>query len=122
MNKKLQQNMSGLSMVMDRFGSLMRSEGRNELMTLQQIQCFLQIAKLGTCTATRLAEILSYSQPNINRSVAIISNKAPMDRKGEGYGLVTQSVDPYDRRIRLLTLTPKGEQLAQELSDVIRMI
>jgi len=67
---------------------------------------------------TKLAEQPDLDQITLSQEVGIDrSNAADILRRLEGWGLVSRSPSPKDKRVRLSRLTEKGEEVTQDMYD-----
>lgn len=81
---------------------------------VQTIQTFLKIVLAGGATANfdDLSKATGVSQAAISRNIKKMA-KGP--RETPGYGLIIVELDPYDSRRRVITLSPRGQQLASAM-------
>ena len=70
----------------------------------------MQLRQLGdNVSVSELAEVQGIELPPLMRTLAQL----------EKQGYLLRSVSPYDKRIRLLTLTPEGKAILKRLTQVI---
>jgi DNA-binding MarR family transcriptional regulator len=78
-------------------------------MTLLQAMFFLVVAANPGLPQRRAYELLDTNDSNAARTIAILSDIG--GRTIEPLDLIKVSIDPLDRRQRLLHLSPKGKEL-----------
>lgn len=88
-------------------------------MPAHTLMAFLLVASAGQAgiTQNELQQKLGMSGAAVSRNVAFLSK--PRGIGLPGHGLVDSDIDPENRRHRRLTLTPKGERLAEKLKAII---
>lgn len=70
----------------------------------------MQLQQLGdNVSVSELAEVQGIELPPLMRTLTLL----------EQQGYLLRTVSPYDKRIRLLTLTPEGQAVLQRLTRVI---
>ncbi|MEB4673532.1 MarR family transcriptional regulator [Enterobacteriaceae bacterium G50] len=70
----------------------------------------MQLQQLGdNVSVSELAEVQGIELPPLMRTLTLL----------EQHGYLLRTVSPYDKRIRLLTLTPEGQAVLQRLTRVI---
>ncbi|CAH6661931.1 MarR family winged helix-turn-helix transcriptional regulator [Pseudocitrobacter vendiensis] len=70
----------------------------------------MQLQQLGdNVSVSELAEVQGIELPPLMRTLTLL----------EKQGYLLRTVSPYDKRIRLLTLTPEGQAVLQRLTRVI---
>jgi DNA-binding MarR family transcriptional regulator len=79
----------------------------------QTANTFLYICVHEGCTMKDIADALGVAQSTMSRNVSALS-KIHRLRK-PGLDLVKATEDPYERRRKIVTLTPKGRQLKERL-------
>ncbi len=81
---------------------------------IQTVQTFLKIVLAGGATANfdDIAKATGVSQAAVSRN---IKKMAEGPRQTEGYGLIHVELDPYDSRRRIITLSPRGKELATSM-------
>jgi DNA-binding MarR family transcriptional regulator len=81
---------------------------------IQTVQTFLKIVLAGGATANfdDIAKATGVSQAAVPRN---IKKMAEGPRQTEGYGLIHVELDPYDSRRRIITLSPRGKELAASM-------
>lgn len=87
--------------------TLLLFQGLHFEMPLQQQMALIWVALNPGGTQRELARDLGVSTSSISRVIAQLSDVGLKYRKG--YNLVSLDIDPNDRRIRRLHLTPKGD-------------
>ena len=84
----------------------------------QVLCCFLYVASHDMCHANAMAETLGLSNASSSRNTDILAKGRP-GRESEGLDLITKERDESNRRLQILTLTPRGKQLAQSMKTMI---
>ena len=87
-------------------------------MTLLQMRVFTAIAA-GQTTITQIATVTGRHRNSIYRAVSVLSLGNKLDNEEGGLELIQRSMKPEGKPCNLLTLTPKGLQLAVTLSSVL---
>lgn len=102
--------MTPLTIVSDALEAFREFTGDGDVQ-VQLIQTFLKIVFAGGATANfaELEKSIGVSQAAISRNIKKLA-KGP--RETPGYGLIIVELDPYDSRRRVITLSPRGAQLA----------
>ena len=77
---------------------------------LQLLQCFLYVASVGKCKQGDLQEVTGMSESSCSRMIAWLCSEKTDGTKG--LCLIRAEPDPTFWKRNLLTLTKKGEQLA----------
>lgn len=85
---------------------------------IQYALSFLTIAQNEGMSIRELSERLGIAQSSASRNVAALSRWHSFGKAG--HDLVQAEEDPRERRRKILTLTPKGRTLAEDLSDLLR--
>ncbi|KNC06432.1 MarR family transcriptional regulator [Klebsiella sp. RIT-PI-d] len=71
----------------------------------------MQLHQLGNnVSVTELAEVQGIELPPLMRTLTLL----------EKQGYLLRTISPYDKRIRLLALTPAGETILEQLNQVIQ--
>ena len=83
----------------------------------QTVNTFLYIATHDDPTMKQIADALGVAQSTMSRNVSALS-KIHRLRK-PGLDLVKATEDPYERRRKIVTLTPRGRQLRDRLLAVL---
>jgi DNA-binding MarR family transcriptional regulator len=84
----------------------------------QTIHVLLEVAIQPGITMRQLLKKTSLSQSSCSRNVSLLTDR---DRHGNhGLGLVEAKEDPAERRRKIVTLTPKGQELIALLADIVR--
>lgn len=87
-------------------------------MTLNQVMVFLMVAAGTGVTQREIMDKTGLSDGSASRIVAILSDYG---NRGTGpFRLIELNEDPKDRRVKLLTLSKKGQALASRLAASIR--
>jgi DNA-binding MarR family transcriptional regulator len=88
-------------------------------MPAQTLMAFLLVASAGPdgIVQNELQQKLGLSGAAVSRNVTFLSKARGVGLPG--HGLVESEIDEVNRRHRRLTLTPKGERLAEKLSKII---
>jgi DNA-binding MarR family transcriptional regulator len=83
----------------------------------QTINTFMYVAMHEGCTMKQLSEALGVAQSTMSRNVSALSK---LHRLGKpGLDVVKSEIDPYERRRRIVTLTPRGRKLLAEVSSIL---
>lgn len=86
----------------------------------QSIATFLFIAQNEGCSTADVGEALGLSQASASRNVGVfLKERTIHGRAAAGHDLVTQSIDPLNRRRRIIKLTPKGRRVSESIQHVI---
>jgi DNA-binding MarR family transcriptional regulator len=86
-------------------------------MPLQQITLLILVALQPGVTMKELSERMGMSQSTMSRNCAALGKTHRIGVPGKG--LITTAEDPYERRRKIVTLTPKGKLVAGSLSELI---
>ena len=84
----------------------------------QVVSSFLFVASHDNCHKQVLEEELGLTTAASSRCTDILANGRP-GRNAEGLNLIAKADDPTDRRRSVLTLTPRGKALAQQMKSII---
>lgn len=84
----------------------------------QVVSCFLYIASHNGCHKQALEQELGFTTASSSRNTDLLSD-GRVGRNAEGLGLIKKEPDPSDRRRFMLTLTPKGEKIANQMKKLI---
>ena len=86
-------------------------------MPIQMASVFLRVTMQPGITIKELMTLEDISQSSASRNVAALSdwNRA---RKA-GHGLIQAVEDPYERRRKIVTLTPKGKRVAATMNEIL---
>lgn len=95
------------------FSALARLRDRHADMTLLQAQCLALVAANPDITQIDLCRATGMSDATASRTIAMLTDIG--SRAVEGMDLVRMTVNPEDRRVRLLSLTSKGKRLMDDL-------
>ena len=98
--------------------ALQRLRDRHKDITVLQAMCFLKVAQNPGISQRELYEALDASDSAASRILAVLSDFG--DRKTPGLDLVRMTMNPDDRRVKLLYLTPKGGRVMAEIENDIR--
>jgi DNA-binding MarR family transcriptional regulator len=79
----------------------------------QTANTFLYITLHEGCTLKDIAEALGVAQSTMSRNVSALSKMHRLRKPG--LDLVKATEDPYERRRKIVTLTPRGRQLKDRL-------
>lgn len=80
---------------------------------LQQLLTFAHVADRQEMPMADLAVLTGVTQSSVSRNVARLGQG--MSPTEAGYGLLSAFEDPYYRKRKLVSLTPRGKELAKEL-------
>ena len=84
----------------------------------QVVCCFLYVASHDRCHKQAMEDELGLTPASSSRNTDILSKGRP-GRSAEGLDLITKEVDPVNRRRQILTLTPRGKAIAQQMKAII---
>ena len=84
----------------------------------QVLCCFLYVASHDMCHNNAMSSELGLSPASASRVTDILSCGRP-GRGAEGLDLIAKETDSANRRRQVLTLTPRGKQLAQSMKTMI---
>lgn len=84
---------------------------------IQYALSFLTIAQNEGMSIRDLSERLGIAQSSASRNVAALSKWHSFGKAG--HDLIQSEEDPRERRRKILTLTPKGHELAARLADLL---
>lgn len=87
---------------------------RDRHMNAAEMQIFLHTAIHPGITMKQLAEQVEIAQSETSRIVTKFQTI-----NGEGYGLLRAEEDPHERRRKIVTLTPKGDRLAERIVELL---
>lgn len=87
-------------------------------MPAQLLSTFLYVASHDGCHKPALTEDLDFTDASSSRCTDWLTSTHRIKGK-EGLGLITKEVDPTNRRRTILSLTPTGKLLAQQLRDIL---
>jgi DNA-binding MarR family transcriptional regulator len=89
---------------------------------IQTLETFLIVASQDpqrmteSTSQTELAHQIGVTQPSVNRN---LRKMCEPPRGQEGYGLITVTTDPKDRRKRILKLTARGHELVRHMEEAV---
>jgi DNA-binding MarR family transcriptional regulator len=89
---------------------------------IQTLETFLIVAArdssgtTGATSQTALAQQIGVTPPSVNRN---LRKMCELPRGQEGYGLITLTVDPRDRRKRITKLTARGHELVRHIEEAV---
>lgn len=83
----------------------------------QLVSTFLFVASHNPCDKQHLEQELKLTSSSASRLTDWLSDYHRLGKPG--LGLVKKTKHPHDRRKLIITLTPKGEQLAQQFKETI---
>lgn len=81
----------------------------------QLVSCFLYIASHNPCHKEAIEEDLGYTSASSSRNIDYLSDKHRLNKPG--LRLIVKERDPSNGRRILLYLSPKGEQLVNDLRN-----
>lgn len=84
---------------------------------IQVMAVFFYIASHDNCHKLAMEEDLHLTTASGSRNTDWLSKYHRLNKPG--LDLITKEVDPFDRRRQILSLTPKGRQLAQLIEDIL---
>ena len=84
-------------------------------MPAQTINTFLYVATHDGCFEKDLTDVLGMGQSTVSRNVATLRRSTVTTSEAE---LVRSTEDPYERRRKILTQTPRGRQLKDRLIEL----
>ncbi|HIB3356465.1 TPA: winged helix-turn-helix transcriptional regulator [Pseudomonas aeruginosa] len=96
---------------------LKRFRDFDQEMQMQTAQTFIAVAMQPGITMKELSEKVGISQASCSRNVSALSRVHRLNKPG--MDLVVAAEDPMERRRKVVKLTPKGQRLAETLSQVI---
>lgn len=86
-------------------------------MPIQYALSFLTVARHEGLSIRELSERLGIAQSSASRNVAALSRWHSFGKPG--HDLVQAEEDPRERRRKIVTLTPKGRALVEELRAIV---
>jgi DNA-binding MarR family transcriptional regulator len=86
-------------------------------MQMQTAQTFIAVAMQPGITMKELSEKVGISQASCSRNVSALSRVHRLNKPG--MDLVVAAEDPMERRRKVVKLTPKGQRLAESLTQLI---
>ncbi len=89
----------------------------DDTMPVQTLSVFLGVAQKEPISISDLATLTGLAQSSASRNVAALSEWHWL--KKPGLGLVKLEVDPMELRKKLVTLTPKGKKLVEQLTGLV---
>ncbi len=90
-------------------------------MTLEMASVFLCVCYHERVPLTQIAKQLSLTTLIVHRQIAALSKAFyKLDRYDEGFGLVETSEDPQNRVRKIAYLTPKGIEVKEQLTKILR--
>jgi DNA-binding MarR family transcriptional regulator len=93
---------------------LLASDERDRFMNASEMQVFLWSALQPGITMKELAERVEIAQSQTSRIITLFSQHSE-----GGYGLLHAEEDPHERRRKIVRLTPKGERVAEKISELL---
>ncbi|UXY92546.1 transcriptional regulator [Pseudomonas phage LUZ100] len=84
---------------------------------MQTAQTFIAVAMQPGITMKELSEKVGISQASCSRNVSALSRVHRLNKPG--MDLVVAAEDPMERRRKVVKLTPKGQRLAETLTQLI---
>ena len=100
-------------------------KNKNKITSLQ-IKILMYIMKVKKCQAAEISKNLKISRPTCSRILSKMGTKNSDRRANPELGLINQDYDYeslshlgyYDRRNKIITLTKKGELLADKIASI----
>jgi DNA-binding MarR family transcriptional regulator len=86
-------------------------------MPMQMASVFLRVAMQPGITIKELMTLEDISQSSASRNVAALSDWNRAHKPG--HGLIKAVEDPYERRRKIVDLTPKGKRVAATMNDLL---
>lgn len=83
---------------------------------LQTILCLLYVARKGECMQRDVEIELGLTNGSASRNISYWTDRR-FDRK-PGIGFIERTENDYDRRFKLLRLTPEGKQFMKQLEGL----
>lgn len=83
----------------------------------QLVSIFYYIASHNPCHSQAIAEDLGISQNSVSRNTDWLSTHHRLGKPG--LGLIHKKVDPSDTRMRICTLTTKGENFVKRIKEIL---
>lgn len=83
---------------------------------IQTLETFLIVATQGNPGMTELAQQIGLTQPSVSRN---LRKMCEPPRGQERYGLITLTIDPTDRRKRVVKLTVRGHELVRHIEEAV---
>lgn len=96
---------------------LKRFRDFDQEMQMQTAQTFIAVAMHPGINMTELSEKAGISQASCSRNVSALSRVHRLNKPG--MDLVVATEDPMERRRKIVRLTPKGQRLAEALTELI---
>lgn len=84
---------------------------------LATLRTFLFVASRGKCTQKDVEEYLGGSNAMASRNVSYWTDRK--HDRSQGMGFINREEDDYDRRMRNLTLTKKGQAFYNKLKEML---
>ena len=84
----------------------------------QVVSCFLYVASHDGCHKQAMEHELNLTSASASRNTDILS-KGRLGRESQGLGLITKRRDNDNGRKQILTLTPAGKALANQMKSII---
>lgn len=88
----------------------------NPKMPMQQITMLLHVMARKEVSMSDLMNLMAVEQSSVSRNAAILGQG--QNPREPGYGLVKAYEDPFYRRRKLVSLTPRGEALKAEIDNI----
>lgn len=100
---------------------------RDTHMNAAEMRAFLWCAIQPGITMAELAARIGVGQSETSRIISrflriqrIVVDEDGVERRIPGYDLLSAEPDPYERRRKIVSLTPKGTRLAETLVEVMK--
>lgn len=117
MNKSTKADQSLAARKLARLLDLLVGVDKNADIPLSTLSIFINIARFQGCSGKEVADSLGLPLSTVSRNTAKLSKWEK--HKVAGLDLIVNDTDPMDRRRRVLTLTPKGKRVYQEMINVL---
>ncbi len=83
----------------------------------QLVSVFYFIASHNPCHTQAISEGLAMSPNSVSRNTDWLSSEHRLGKPG--LGLIYKKIDPVDTRLRICSLTPKGEMFIKRIKEIL---